>query len=385
MSLNFVDYVCARETHVHKVQMIPENCSRLLLARNILREYSISQNNMNKVLCSQWVSDRQVVFGTECNKLMIYDVVTQKLKEISLPHVKRFNLYGDIIPDWEDGIYYIEVNPSRTLLSTGSKNCASDIVIYRLPTMDLFCLGMGGHDFQVLETCWLNDEFLVSVSKDNKLALWHVNNEITDSSGTVCVIYPIEVKECIFANEVRALAFNKVCNEIAVVTRNRILYIWSAKLFEQKVAVKLPIAYCFSRKVCIAVQDNGNYVVACDNNIHFLDARTLQKIEEIPNLLPNSFTSVSFQGSILTLGTVGMLKFYDVRAQKYLEFSTNAKITIALNVSRGYVIQNRRSGQYIKYAPAVWTHCYNAVGSKLFTAGGPLHSKQYGNYAGIWQ
>lgn len=49
--------------------------------------------------------------------------------------------------------------------------------------------------------------------------------------------------------------------------------------------------------------------------------------------------SASFQGSVLTIGTgLGMLMFYDVRAQKYLESSINSNRTVVLKASKGYVV-----------------------------------------------
>jgi WD repeat-containing protein 40A len=41
--------------------------------------------------------------------------------------------------------------------------------------------------------------------------------------------------------------------------------------------------------------------------------------------------------------------------------------------------------QHIKYTPAIYTHCYDSSGTRLFTAGGPLPANLYGNYAGLWQ
>jgi WD repeat-containing protein 40A len=34
---------------------------------------------------------------------------------------------------------------------------------------------------------------------------------------------------------------------------------------------------------------------------------------------------------------------------------------------------------------AIYTHCYDPTGTKLFTAGGPLALVLYGNYAALWE
>jgi len=84
-SFNFVDYVRAREMNMREVQNINQKYgSRHILTHDLFKEYSVSLNNMNKVFCSQWLSDRQVVFGTKCNKLMVYDVATQKIRPDSV-------------------------------------------------------------------------------------------------------------------------------------------------------------------------------------------------------------------------------------------------------------------------------------------------------------
>lgn len=38
----------------------------------------------------------------------------------------------------------------------------------------------------------------------------------------------------------------------------------------------------------------------------------------------------------------------------------------------------------VEYTPAIYTHCYDWSGMRLFTAGGPLPASLKGNYAALW-
>jgi hypothetical protein len=42
------------------------------------------------------------------------------------------------------------------------------------------------------------------------------------------------------------------------------------------------------------------------------------------------------------------------------------------------------SQEFPRYAPAIYTHCYDESGTRLFAAGGPLAVERQGNYASLW-
>ena len=136
------------------MRLTSEYATRHMLSNAMMKEYQISQANTNKVFCSQWLSHKQVIFGTKCNKLMVLDVNTKHLDQIpSLASSENSNP-----PDQECGIHSIEMNPSGTLLATGARN-SNDVAVYRLPTLDPICVGENAHSdwiFDQVRCQWEN-------------------------------------------------------------------------------------------------------------------------------------------------------------------------------------------------------------------------------------
>ena len=84
--------------------------------------------------------------------------------------------------------------------------------------------------------------------------------------------------------------------------------------------------------------------------------------------------------------------FWDLRAGKFLESTMNSNRVVHLEASRGWVKRDDQEWLYNlynypsqKYLPAIYTHCYDSSGTRLFAAGGPLFSDLLGNYIGLWQ
>lgn len=59
--------------------------------------------------------------------------------------------------------------------------------------------------FQVFDACWLDDEFLVSGSRDTKLALWRITEDVLEVKSEIPThktIFPVELKDCRNAQKV---------------------------------------------------------------------------------------------------------------------------------------------------------------------------------------
>jgi len=397
LSCNFVDCIGSRELGLPRVggnrffseRLSSEYGTRHMLSNGMMKETSIVMPNMDKIFCSKWLSHRQVVFGTKCNKLMVFDVNTRQVDHI--PSLSSSE--NSSPPEAECGIHAIEINPSKTLLATGGKQ-ANDIAIYRLPTLDPICVGEGAHKDWIFDMTWLDDQFVVSGSRDGTLGVWRVSDDIVSQvtkSEVPSFLYttPDLVKISKNTDRVRSMCFNKNQTEIAVISCNGWLHCWDANRMKQIMSKKLPHG---TENVCLAVDnDCSTYAVGSKQNTDLIDSRTLQAVKKITSRNGQSnIRSVSFQGNILTIGNGnGVVLFWDVRAGKHLESTMNTNRAVSLKASRGWVNQ---SDQYVndygnnqRYSPAIYTHCYDTSGTRLFAAGGPLQIGLKGNYLSLFQ
>ena len=74
------------------------------------------------------------------------------------------------------GIRSIVINPSRTLLAASAEQ-PEYVGIYKLPGFEPLCL-LQGHTDIIFSLAWLDDETLVSGSRDHNLALWKIPKEL---------------------------------------------------------------------------------------------------------------------------------------------------------------------------------------------------------------
>jgi len=203
---------------------------------------------------------------------------------------------------------------------------------------------------------------------------------------------PVAKKTCRLATRVRSLCYNDKTENLIVLSHNGYIHSWNACKFRQILSKQLPHK---DENVCLSADEEGQlYAIGSKGHTDLIDSRTFQTVTKIMSGFNDcGIRSVSFKGQILTIGTgIGYMTFFDLRTNQYLESNTD-NLLANLKATPGWV---RTDEPYVhaiarnlrlpmSNGPAIYTHCYDSLGTRLFAAGGPYQSGLKGNYLALFQ
>uniref|UniRef100_A0A8C4R7M3 DDB1 and CUL4 associated factor 12 n=1 Tax=Eptatretus burgeri TaxID=7764 RepID=A0A8C4R7M3_EPTBU len=258
--------------------------------------------------------------------------------------------------------------------------------------------------------------WFVSGSRDGSMGMWQIDENLLTEERTPAVvenyrhIQPLALEDIPtnninpFTCKVRALTFNAHNRELGAVSLDGYFHLWKVHQSLDKVLSR-KLQHC-RENVCLAYGSEWSvYAVGSQSHVSFLDPRQAQVPKSVYSKERGSgIRSVSFREHIVTMGTgQGSIQFYDIRAQRFLApglftlasepdwkvAKSRASDLLKLSTSKGWLNHDSTWRDYFSemehFPNAVYTHCYDASGTRLFVAGGPLPTGLHGNYAAVWQ
>ena len=385
---------------------ISKSVQELAAKKNVstLKEYCNDLGESNKVFCSHWMDNRNILCGTKCNKLWLVDSETNHSYEIPTLLPRKRGNEGDEQIDQRNssqlvsrGIHAIGTNDTNTCLAV-SGACPEDIAFYSLP--DLSPLGLGiGHKEWIFSLTWLKNSILVTGANDGQMQVWNAsetysNHESITSEHCPTVepiaslVNPLEPAR----DKIRSLVYSDKLSTLASLQTGysrAVLNLWDVEMLK---AVNRYDLSNSAENVCMKYNPEHNiFGIGSRLAVTLFDPRqwgsdTGREITSIDKSW--GVRSIAYNEHILSMGTGrGNVYFFDLRAWKYLE--NDEGDSIALRTSEGWI---RRDSNYYtffnsipKLPNAIYTHSYSPDNRKLYVAGGPLQLGLYGNYSSIWQ
>lgn len=358
---------------------------------SLFKEREISLGRTDKVFASQWLDEKKVVCGTKSNQLFVVDMMSGW--KLSLPVLEGSP--SSEMSEVNCGIHSIKINPESKLLATSGQN-PNHLAVYRLPTFDPVCVGEGHTDW-VFSVEWIDNFHLATGSRDGSISLWCVQDPVRlmdDNELSLCIKSPANSLYSTLDQErgkdkIRDLVYERNSQTLVSLSALGYVHLWDMKTCQPKSTLTLKYA---EETVCLALEnDSMLYAVGSQSQVSLFDVRSNKPVASINSNDPGAgVRSLSFRNLLLTVGTgLGSLFFFDLRTGGFLKHrSTNEMI--CYRSGKGWL---RDLGQFdflwdhsqACCSNAIYTHCYDPTGTKLFAAGGPLSLVLYGNYAALWE
>lgn len=391
--MSLLKYVRRRESTNRTLHLQDYVINRLKSRRlpSLFQEKEFSLGRSDKVFASQWLDERKVVCGTKSNQLFVLDMMSGS--KISQPLLEGSPLSE--MPEVNCGIHSIKINHESKLLATSGQN-PNHLAVYRLPTFDPVCVGEGHSDW-IFSVEWVDDFHLATGSRDGSISLWCVqdpvrrmgDNElslpITSPANSLCSTLDQEIGK----DKIRDLAYDQNFQTLISLSALGYVHLWDMTTCQTKRSFSLEHG---EETVCLALESDGMlYAVGSQSHVSLYDVRSDKPVAIISSKDPGAgVRSLSFRNLLLTVGTGrGSLFFFDWRTRSYLNHSDNNEM-ICYRSGKGWLRDLGQLDFLLDHSQdccsnAIYTHCYDPTGTKLFAAGGPLSLILYGNYVALWE
>ena len=383
---------------------ITKSIQKYAARKNIytLKEYCNSIGDSNKVFCSQWLDNRNILCGTKCNKLWLVDSESNNTFQISTLFPGKGQQGKNSSPCSNQlvsrGIHAIGINESNTCLAV-SGGLPEDVGFYSLP--DLSPLGVGlGHKEWIFSLTWLKNTILVTGANDGIMQLWdasetypNYNTVSCDKCPTIEPIARLENHADSSKDKIRSLVYNDRNNMLASLQTGfsrAALFLWDVETLQRMHKYDLSR---YAENVCMKYNPEFSlFGIGSRQNVTLFDHRERETdIGRDVVSVDKSWgvRSIAYNEHILSIGTGrGNVYFFDLRAWKYLSNDDGGE-PIALKTSEGWVCRDTNYYTFFNSIPklpnAIYSHSYSPDNRKIYVAGGPLQLGLSGNYSAVWQ
>jgi len=330
-------------------------------------------NHCDKIFAACWLDTNTVALGTKDNQFILWDVFTNTFKTVPIPQI------GSDVPVDTCGIHDVDVNRSQSLLATGGHS-PLDILIYARDTMSPTCLLKGHHDW-VFGSKFLDDNYLVSASRDSTVSLWKVMHETPDHSSPIPILEPVLTRKE-HNTKVRAIGYHHSKKQIATVSSDSVVKIWDRANMDVVASMDFPQT---PEMTCMAVDQTYDFlVVGYQQGVCVLDMRgptCAMKIDDNAGNAQWGIRSVDIFHHFISIGGgFGCLAFYDLRNKSYIEMREGK---YALKTGLGWVDPTYHFPEFEGHH-AIYSNKFDPSGGRLLVSGGPIMHNAKGSYAAVW-
>ncbi|CAH3026306.1 unnamed protein product [Porites evermanni] len=389
--MSLFKHVTTRQTRV-KTMKLGDSFKKNLTTRqlpSLFKEREVALGRTDKVFASQWLDERKVVCGTKSNQLLVLDMTSDW--KISLPVLEGSP--ASEMPEVNCGIHSIKISPERNLLATRATNENSNFLFFHL------ILTLGTSEMSpIYQAHNQNNSTSSPGSRDGSISLWCVQDPVTqkeDNELNLCIkspasrLYSTLDQQNKGKDKIRDLVYERNSQTLVSLSALGYVHLWDMNTCQAKSTMTLKYP---DETVCLALEkDNMLFAVGSQSHISFYDVRCGKAVGFISSSDRGAgVRSLSFRDLLLTVGTgLGSLFFFDMRTCSFLAHR-NTDQMLCYRSGKGWL---RDLGQFDYIfdhthaccSNAVYTHCYDPTGTKLFAAGGPLSLVLYGNYAALWE